>query len=140
MFERLVGHHRPKIGAADADIENVFDAFAGVALPFAAADAIGKFRNLVEHGMNFRHHIFPVHKNGFTFWCAQRHVQHRAIFRRIDFLAAEHRVNPFPQARFLCQLQQHFKGRVGDPVFGIIQIKAGGLNGHTLAPLGISGE
>jgi hypothetical protein len=37
-------------------------------------------------------------------------------------------------------LQQHFKGLVGDPVFGIIQIKAGGLNGHTLAPLGISGE
>ena len=42
MLERLVGHHRPEVGAADADVDDVANALAGVALPFAAADAVGE--------------------------------------------------------------------------------------------------
>ena len=40
MAQGFVGHHRPEIGTADADIDDVADALAGVALPFAAAHAI----------------------------------------------------------------------------------------------------
>ena len=38
--QRLVGHDRPEVGAADADVDDVADALAGVALPRAAADAV----------------------------------------------------------------------------------------------------
>jgi hypothetical protein len=40
--QRLVGHHRPQVRAADADVDDVADALAGVALPLAAADAVGE--------------------------------------------------------------------------------------------------
>src|SRR5258707_15656977 len=49
MLERLVGHHRPQIGAADADVDDVADWLAGVAAPRTAAYAIGKIGHAVEH-------------------------------------------------------------------------------------------
>ena len=58
--ERFVGHHRAEIGAADADVDHVADALAGVALPGAAAHAIGEVRHLVEHGMDLGHDILAV--------------------------------------------------------------------------------
>ena len=65
MLQRLIGHHRTKVRAADADIDDVSNALAGVALPFAAADAIAEIRHLVEHGVDFGHHVFAVHQDGF---------------------------------------------------------------------------
>ncbi len=41
MLERLISHDRTEIGAADADIDNVADALAGMAPPVAASDAVG---------------------------------------------------------------------------------------------------
>ena len=41
---------------------------------------------------------------------AQRHVQDGALFRDIDFLAAKHRVDPFPQAGFVRQSKQELEG------------------------------
>src|SRR5215471_6988221 len=52
MLEGLVGHHRPEVGAADADVDDVAYAFARVALPGAATNAIAEVRHLVEHGVD----------------------------------------------------------------------------------------
>ncbi len=59
MFERLIGHHGTEVGTADADVDDVLDAFAGMALRLAAPDAVGEISHLVEHGMDRRHDIFP---------------------------------------------------------------------------------
>ena len=40
ITQRLVSHHRAQVGAADADVDDVADAFAGVAPPPAAADLV----------------------------------------------------------------------------------------------------
>ena len=40
--ERLVGHHRPEVGAADADVDHRADALAGDAGPLAAAHLVGE--------------------------------------------------------------------------------------------------
>ena len=34
-----------------------------VALPIAAADAVGKIGHLVEDGMNLRHDVLAIHNN-----------------------------------------------------------------------------
>ena len=47
--ERLVGHHRPEVGAADADVHDVADRLARVALPLARAHALGERGHAVEH-------------------------------------------------------------------------------------------
>ena len=52
--QRLVGHHRPEIGAADPDVDDVPDALAGVAVPRAAAHAVGEGGHPVEHRVDLR--------------------------------------------------------------------------------------
>src|SRR5262249_58666691 len=91
--ERLVRHHRPEVGTADTDIDDVANAFSGMALPLAAADAVGEFGHLVEHGMNVAHHALSLDYNRRPSWRTQRNVQDPAIFRDVDFLASEHRVD-----------------------------------------------
>ena len=71
---------------------------------------------------------------------AQSHVQHRALLRDVDLLAAEHGVDALPQAGLLRQLQQQFQRLVGDAVLGIIEKKADSLGGKTLASLRVVGE
>ena len=63
-FERFVSHHRTEVGAADANINDVADAFAGVAFPFPAAHAVAEGGHFVEHGVNARHYVFAIHNDG----------------------------------------------------------------------------
>ncbi len=49
MFQRFIGHDRPEIGAADPDIDNIANAFAGVAPPRAATHTIREFSHSVQH-------------------------------------------------------------------------------------------
>ena len=42
VAQRLVGHHRAEVGAADADVDDVADRLAGVALPLARAHAVAE--------------------------------------------------------------------------------------------------
>ena len=98
-MQRFVGHDRAEIGAADADIDDVADALAGMAFPCAAADPVGKIRHLVQHRMDLGHDILAVDQDGRSARRPQRHVQHRAVLGDVDLVAAEHRLDPFAQAR-----------------------------------------
>ncbi len=108
MLQRLASHHRTEVRTADADVDDVRDALAGKTFPRAAADALGKCRQLVQNRVDIRHDIFSVHENFRVARRAQRGVQHRAIFREINFVAAKHRVHASAQIRLFRQLQQQF--------------------------------
>ena len=127
MLQRLVGHHRPEVRAADADVDDVADPLAGVALPLAAADLVGEARHLVEHGVDLGHDVLAVDQDRLAFRGAQGDVQHGAILGDVDLLAAEHRVDPVAQARLLGQLQQEVERLVGDAVLGVVEEEARGL-------------
>src|SRR5690242_16431712 len=60
-LESHVSHHRTKIGPADANVDDVANAFAGMALPFAPTHAIGKVRHLVQNGMDLWDYVFTIH-------------------------------------------------------------------------------
>ena len=68
-----------------------------MALPCAAAHPLGKVRHLVEHGVDVGHDIVAVVNDGRAARRAQRYVQHRAVLRDVDLVAAEHRVDPLAQ-------------------------------------------
>ena len=110
MLQRLVSHHRSEVGAADADVDDVANAFAGVPFPLSAADAVGEIRHPVEHGVNLGHHILAVDHDGRSLRRAQGHVQDRALLGDVDLVAAEHRIDPRTQARFVGQLEQQLEG------------------------------
>ena len=94
VAERLVGHHGPEVRAADADVDHVPDALAGMALPLAAADAVGEAGHLVEHGVDVRDDVLPVHDDRGVPRRAQGDVEDGPVLGDVDLLAAEHRVDP----------------------------------------------
>ena len=135
MLECLVGHHRPQVRAADADIDHVADALAGVALPFAAPDAIAEGGHLVEHGVDLRHYILAVDNNLRRLRRAQGHVQHRSPFRHVDLVPAKHGVDPRLKPGLLRQIDQQLDGLAGDAILRVIEEQAHGLNRHLFAAL-----
>ena len=67
-------------------------------------------------------------------------MQHRAVFRDVDFLAAEHGVDPPAQPGLLGKHDQQPERLVIDAIFGIVQKDAGSLGRHPLTARGIIGE
>jgi hypothetical protein len=136
----LVSHHRPEVGAADADVDDVPDALAGVARPTAAAHPARKGAHAVEYYMHVGYHVVAIKQDGCRTRCAQGHVQHRAPFRDVDPVAAEHGVDPFAQAGLPGQLHQQAQRFIGDAVLGIVQVDACGLQRKALTALRILRE
>ena len=58
--ERFVRHHGPEVGTADADIDDIADTLAAVALPGAASDTGGELAHLIEHGVDLGHDILDT--------------------------------------------------------------------------------
>jgi hypothetical protein len=67
-------------------------------------------------------------------------VQHRAIFRDVNLLAAKHRFDPGAQFGLLGEFDQQSEGLVIDAVFGIVQEDAGSFRRHPFRARGIVGE
>ena len=92
-------------------------------LPLATTDSVGEIGHTVEHGVHLWRHVLAVHDYGCISRCTQRGVQNRSLLRDIDFLSAKHRVDSFPQARFLGELQQQVEGFGRDAILRIIEKK-----------------
>ena len=138
MHERLVGHHRPQVGAADADIDDISDGFSGVPLPMAVSNLVAETGHAVQHPMNAGHHVFAVHHDLGANRCPKGRVQHGTFFGDVDFFPSEHGINPVLETAFPRQIQKQFNGFIGDTVLGKIQINARCFSGHPLAAAGIS--
>lgn len=67
-------------------------------------------------------------------------MKHRALLRHIDLLAAEHRFYVLTQPASLGKVNEKLDRLSRDAVFRIVEIKSAGVDGETLAPLGIIGE
>ncbi len=140
MTQGFVGHHRPQIRSADADVDNIADGLAGVAAPGTGTHLVCKGAHAIQHRMHRRHHILTIHANIGIARRAQRHMQHSAILSRVDAVAAKHRVDLFAQPALLRQLQEQSQGLIGDAVFAVIEEEAGSLCSETLAALWVAGE
>ncbi len=134
MPEGLVGHDRPEIGAADADVDDVADGLAGVAQPGAAAHSLRERGHLVQDGVHPGHDVVPVHHDGGSLRGAQGHVQHGPFLGDVDLLPPEHGVDPGPKPGLLRQLQQQLDGLVGEAVLGVVEIEPHGFGGEALPP------
>ena len=60
VLERLVGHHRAEVGAADADVDDILDRLAGVSQPPALAHVVAERAHPIQHLVNLRHDVDPV--------------------------------------------------------------------------------
>ena len=67
-------------------------------------------------------------------------MQDGPLLGDVDLFAPEHGVDAGPQAGLLRQLQKEPERFVGDAVLRVVEVDAGGLNGHPLPALGIVRE
>src|ERR1700730_15972497 len=102
MFESFIGHHRPKIRAANANINYIPDTLTRVAQPIATSDAVTEGGHLVQDRMDFGHDVLAVYKETGTLRSTQRHVKDSAILGDVYLLPAKHRIDPCAQIGFLC--------------------------------------
>jgi hypothetical protein len=133
MLQGFIGHHRPQVGAADADVNNVSNPLARVPFPLAAPHPLGKIRHLIENGMDLRHYVLAIDDDGCSSRCAQRHVQHRPVFRDVDFFASKHGIDAFAQSGLVGELQKQLQRFIGDTVLRVIQIEPRSFVSHALA-------
>ena len=140
VAQRLVGHDRPQIGAADADVDHVADRLAGVAGPAPAAHLYRERGHALQDIVHLRHHVLAVHEDFGVQRRAQGHVQDSPVLGDVDLVAAEHGVDVVLQAARLGQRQQQVDGLAGDAVLGVVEVQPGSLHDHQPAAFGIVGE
>src|SRR6266567_1931007 len=63
-LERFVRHHRAEVGAADADVNDVAEALAGMALPRAVAHPGGEIGHAIQHRVHLWDDILAVDHDG----------------------------------------------------------------------------
>ncbi len=87
----FVRHHRPEVGAADADVDDVGDPLAVVPGPLAVAHPVRERAHAVEHRVHAGHDVLAVDDDRRVARGAQRDVQRGAVLRHVDPVAGEHR-------------------------------------------------
>lgn len=120
-------HHRTEVGTADTDVHHVLDGLAGVALPLAAADEVGEFFHVLEHGANFGHHVLAVDANRIVTLVAQSGVEHGALFGGVNLFAGEILLAHFFEVGRLQEVLELGHGFVSDDVLGVVQEEAAGF-------------
>src|SRR6202040_1824398 len=133
VLQGLVRHHRTKVGAADADVDDVAYAFGGVTLPAAAADEVTESAHGIEHGVDFRHDVFTVHQDGCALGRAQGNVQDGTVLRDVDLVAAEHGFEPVAQTGLLREIEEELQGFASDAVLRVVEVEAEGFDGQMFA-------
>jgi hypothetical protein len=140
VAERLVGHHRPQVGAADADVDDGADGAAGVPGPLAAAHPLRERAHPVEDRVHLADDVHPVDDERALARHPQGDVEHGAVLGDVDPLAGEHRLPPLGDAALLGQRDQQAQRLIGDPVLRVVETEAGALRDHPLAAPGVGGE
>ena len=140
MLKCLVSHHWAEVGAADADVDDVANALAGVPLPRAASHAVGKIGHPVEYGVDLRHHVLAVHDYRCTARGSQGHMQNGPVFRQVDLVSPEHGVDTFAQTGLLGEATQQRNGLFVDAIFRVIEIDANRFRRQALAACRVIGE
>ena len=128
MLQRFIRHDWAEIGPADADIDDVADAFAGLAFPAPCADAVGKIGHSVENGVHIGDYVTAVVEDSAAAGRAQRDMEDGAVLRDIDLVAAEHGVDLIAQCRLASEPQQERQRLVSNPVFGIVEVESCGFD------------
>ena len=141
---QCVAHHqRAEIGTADADIHHIGDRLAGIAAPCSIAHAVGKQTHLLQRITDAGQHIQPVHPQRRMRRIgrgAQRGMQHRTAFRKIDLFTAEHLVAPILHSGLARQREQQGHGLLRNQVLGIVEQQIVQAQGEALKTFGIGSE
>ena len=140
VAQRLVGHHRAEVRAADADVDDVADRLAGVAAPLPRAHPLAEGGHPVERLVDLLDDVDAVDDQRALARHPQRDVEDGPVLGDVDVLAGEHRFAPLLDAALARQPAEQQQRLVGDPVLREVEVEAGALGHQPLPPLRVGGE
>ncbi len=129
--EGLDRHARPEVGAADADVDDVGDALAGIAAPAAAVDAVAEALQAPQHRAHFGRRLVAG---------AQGHVADGAPFAVVDRLAGQHAGLPAVEVGGGRRLAQQGERFAADALLGKVEQQAVVAQREILEALRVGGE
>ena len=134
------GHRRAEVRAADPDVDDRRDPLARCPRPGPAADAVGEITHLAEDRLHVADDVLAVDVELAAGWHAQRHVEDRAVLRRVDVVPGEHRVAMRVDVGGVGQIHQEAQRQVGRPLLGVVEDKVRRLRRHAPARSGSSSK
>ena len=138
--ERLAGHFRPQVRAANADIDHIPDGFAAVSQPSAAAHFVAECGHAFEHLLYVRHNIGAVNEDRLVRAVSECGMQHGSVFGFVDMLSVEHILDGLGQPGLLGQGDEQAHGFFGDNILGVVQEEVEELEAEFFSPLRVFGE
>ena len=138
--QRLVDHHRPEIGTADADVDHGADRLARDPHPLAGTHLVGEGEHLVQHLVDVRDHVLPVDRQLRVAGQPQRGVQHGTVLGDVDVLSAKHRLPAAGDVSLLREPQQRRDDVVVDEVLRQIDVQVPDGVRETGGPFRVVGE
>src|SRR5215468_4349608 len=79
VLQCLVGHVWTEVGTADTNVDNIANALASIAFPFAAAHSIRESRHFIKHGMHIGYYILAVNDDDLGFGSTEGNMKDGAV-------------------------------------------------------------
>ena len=140
IFQGLVGHDRPEVGAADANIDYVSDALAGMAFPRAAANLVGELRPSCRARREPRHDVLPSTKICSPFGARKATCRTARCSVTLIFSPANMASMCWRRRGLLRKLNEQPHRLAGDSVLRVIKVEAQRLQRKAFAALRILRE
>ncbi len=138
--QRFGNQLRAEERATDADVDHVSDRLLGVTTPQTVVDAANQIGDLVQHLVNFRHHVDAIDRQLVAHRAAQGGMQRRAAFGGVYDFAVEQRFDRAFQIDFIGQAHQQVAGLGVDQVLRIIEKQAAAAERELIKALRIGVE
>ena len=139
-LERLVHHHRTKIGSTDPDVHHRGDRFAGNADPFAASHFVSEGVHLGKHLVYLGDDIGAVDDQAGSLGRTQRGVQYRTVLGDVDMFPGEHGMPAIHQTHLVSKINKGAHDVGVDQVLGEVDVEIARCVGERFRPRRIGGE
>ena len=139
-LERLVGHHRTQVGAADADVDDRLDPPARHAGPLARPHALGEGVPPAQHLVHVGHDILAVHGQRRVGREAEGRVEHGPVLGDVDVLTGEHGVAAGRDPDLLGEAEQRGVDAIVEEVLGEVDEQVARPQGLVRNPGRVVGE
>ena len=139
-FQSLVGHDGAEVGAADADVHDRLDGLAGESLPLAAPHLVGEGGHASQDLAHGGDDVLPVEEDRRALGRPEGDMEHGAVLRGVDPLAAEHRVAPGGDPGLFGEPRQEAERLVGDQFLRVVEVDPLGVERQPFAATGIARE
>ncbi|MCO5546668.1 hypothetical protein L7F22_000102 [Adiantum nelumboides] len=137
VAQRLVGHDRAQVGAADADVDDRADPLPGGPGPRPGPHRVGELAHPVQDGVHVGDDVLAVDGERRVPRQAQRRVQHGPVLGGVHVLTGEHRLGAGGQPGRPRQVREQADGVAGDAVLGVVEHQVGAGGGERTGAVGV---